>query len=69
MYLILWNNYTKFEHTQTENEWISMIRFGPSLEKRGKSFKKDWTKWNHRIAKMMKLQHLLSSLHQGNPSQ
>ena len=41
MYLILWNNYTKFEHTQTENEWISMIRFGPSLEKRGKSFKKD----------------------------
>ena len=68
MYPILWNNYKKFEHTQSENELISMIKLGPSLERRGNSFEKDWTKWNHRIAKMMKPQRLLSSLHQVNTS-
>ena len=41
MYPILWNNYKKFEHTQSESELISMIKLGPSLETRGKSFKKD----------------------------
>ena len=41
MYPILWNNYKQFEHTQSENELISMIELGPSLETRGKSFEKD----------------------------
>ena len=68
MYPILSNNYKIHEHTQSENQLISMIKLGPSLETRGKSFEKDWTKWNHRIVKMMKLQRLLSSLNQVNPS-
>ena len=33
-----------------------MIKIGPSLETREKSFEKVWTKWNYRMAKMMKLQ-------------
>ena len=66
LYPILWNNYKKFEHTQSENELVSMIEIGPSLETRGKSFEKVWTKWNHRMAKMMKLQ--TSSL-QSTPDQ
>ena len=68
MHWILWNNYKKFEHTQSENELISMIKLGTSLEARGKNFEKDWMKWNHQIAKMMKLQPLLLSLQQVNPS-
>ena len=67
MHPVLWNNYKKYV-TQSENKLISMIKLGPSLETRGKSFEKDWTKWNHRIVKMMKLQRLLSSLNQVNPS-
>ena len=60
MYPILWNNYKQFEHTQSENELISMIELGPSLETRGKSFEKDWTKLNHQN---MRLKYLTAYAH------